>query len=274
MATPAGIYAFLRPDINKCLRDMLNEYGNFLMLPESASVLNKSPEGWFNDKALAVMSEVGAPPPGPPLTFAQIYDCDPSSPTYGYRTWDEFFTRQFREGVRPVFQPENQDAVVSCCESGPLDLKQVTALRDEFWLKGQPYSLQDMLVDPAVAQRYVGGTVYQAFLSALSYHCWHAPVSGRVKSVSIIPGSYYAENYFQGFENPTGPPDPAGPNNSQPYICQVAARGLMILEADNPAIGEMAILFVGMAEVSTIDWFVRDGDRVAKGQEIGSVSLT
>jgi phosphatidylserine decarboxylase len=27
---------------------------------------------------------------------------------------------------------------------------------------------------------FEGGTVYQAFLSALSYHHWHAPIDGTV----------------------------------------------------------------------------------------------
>jgi len=27
---------------------------------------------------------------------------------------------------------------------------------------------------------FVGGTVYQAFLSALNYHRWHAPVAGTI----------------------------------------------------------------------------------------------
>lgn len=38
---------------------------------------------------------------------------------------------------------------------------------------------------------FVGGTVYQAFLSALSYHRWHAPIDGTIKDVYKIPGTYY-----------------------------------------------------------------------------------
>ena len=46
----------------------------------------------------------------------------------------------------------------------------------------------------------------------------------------------------------------------------------MFLEADNPAIGLMAMLVVGMAEVSTCEWTVKVGDHVRKGQGIGMVS--
>jgi phosphatidylserine decarboxylase len=64
-------------------------------------------------------------------------------------------------------------------------------------------------------------------------------------------------------------PDPAGPNRSQGYIAEVAARGLIFIEADNPDIGLMAFLSVGMAEVSTNDIRVYEGQRVEKGDEIG-----
>jgi phosphatidylserine decarboxylase len=32
-----------------------------------------------------------------------------------------------------------------------------------------------------LAELFQGGTVYQAFLSALSYHRWHSPVNGVIK---------------------------------------------------------------------------------------------
>ncbi len=36
-----------------------------------------------------------------------------------------------------------------------------------------------MLDNDPLVDKFVGGTIYQAFLSALSYHRWHAPVSGK-----------------------------------------------------------------------------------------------
>lgn len=273
MGTPAGISAFLRPDINKRIRDMLNEYGVFLRSPASASVLTDTPEGWFNQTALQAMSQVADPPPET-KPFASIFICNPSAPAYGFTSWDDFFIRKFREGERPVYRPGDDNAIVNACESGPLTLQTGVKLVDSFWLKGQPYSLVDMFAgDASAAAQFDGGTVYQAFLSALSYHCWHAPVSGTVKKIVDIPGTYYAENYWAGFADGTdGPPDVAGPNESQKYICQIATRSLMLLEADNPAIGMMGILVVGMAEVSTCEWTVGVGDRVGKGEGIGMVS--
>jgi phosphatidylserine decarboxylase len=117
-------------------------------------------------------------------------------------------------------------------------------------------------------EQFVGGTVYQAFLSADNYHRWHAPISGTIKKLELIPGTFYAEAASEGF-------DPAGPNNSQGYIAHVAARALVFIEADNPAIGLMCVIPIGMAEVSTCILVrgdgtpLEEGQHVKKGEQIG-----
>ncbi|KAL3299056.1 phosphatidylserine decarboxylase 2 [Colletotrichum asianum] len=43
----------------------------------------------------------------------------------------------------------------------------------------------------------------------------------------------------------------------------------MFIQADNPKIGLMAVVFIGMVEVSSCDFVVGEGERIEKGQEIG-----
>ena len=76
----------------------------------------------------------------------------------------------------------------------------------------------------------------------------------------LIPGSYYSETAAVGY-------DPAAPNESQAYITEVATRALLMIEADDPRIGLMGFMAVGMAEVSTCDIGVQIGQHVAKGEE-------
>ena len=276
MGTAAGVSAFLREDVCACFKEILNEYKTYLSTPQSANVLDSN--NWFSLHALQEMGRVASEGSGHTISFEQAYECDPSAPHYGFQSWDDFFVRKFHPGVRPVYKPDDSSQIVSCCESNPFALKSGVRLVDEFWLKGQPYSLQDMLGNADTAATFEGGTVYQAFLSALSYHCWHAPVSGVVKDAFYIPGSYYAESYWEGFANIdpiTGEPDPdpAAPDHSQGYICQVATRAVLIIEADDERIGTMAVVQVGMAEVSSCEWTVKKGDKLEKGQDIGMVSF-
>jgi len=252
MGTPAGAAAFLNDKVNAQLKKILNQWAVFLRSPDSRTVLNDDPEkGWFGRDALAAM---------PPFTLD--FESDPTLPYHGFASWDDFFTRRFREGRRPVASPEDDRVIANACESAPYKLAETVRLRDRFWIKDQPYSLAHMLAGDPLAPRFEGGTVYQAFLSALSYHRWHSPVSGRIVKTRLIDGSYFAAAQAAGF-------DPASPNESQGYITQTAARALIFIEADNPQIGLMAVLFVGMAEVSSTEITVYEGQHMKKGDPLG-----
>jgi len=252
MGTPAGASAFLNPKVNAQFKKILNEWAVFLSSPDSREVLGNDPRtGWFGEDAKKAMPN-----------FVDDFICDPSQPYYGFTSWDNFFTRQFREGKRPVASPDDDAVIVNACESAPYRLATQVSKLDKFWIKAQPYSIQYMLNGDPLAAQFVGGTVYQAFLSAFSYHRWHSPVSGKIIKTEVVDGSYYAETTAEGF-------DPSGPNNSQGYITEVATRGLVYIQADNPDIGLMCVMFVGMAEVSTCDIRVYEGQHVNKGDELG-----
>ncbi len=252
MGTTAGFAAFLDPKLNEQLKKVLNEWGKFLDSKDSAYVLNDNPRsGWFGEDAKKAMP-----------TFVEDFVCDPTLPHYGFTSWDDFFTREFREGVRPVAHPSDDNVIVNACESAPYRKSVDVKLQNTFWIKGQPYALSHMLNHDPYTHLFEHGTVYQAFLSALSYHRWHSPVSGTIKKAYVIDGTYYSETLAEGY-------DPSGPNKSQGYITEVATRALIFIEADNPAIGLMCFMPVGMAEVSTCDITVYEGQHVEKGEEIG-----
>ena len=252
MATTGGWAGFVNDKVNAHLKAILDEWAVFLQSYDSTVVLNDDPKkGWFGDDAKKAMP-----------TFVQDFECDPSKPHYGFKSWDDFFTRKFKEGVRPVAEPDNDAVIVNACESAPYRLTHNVQLRDKFWIKAQPYALQFMMDNDPFAEQFVGGTIYQAFLSALSYHRWHAPVSGRVVKTKLIEGTYYSQALSEGH-------DPAGPDYSQGYISEIATRGLIFIEADNPDIGLMCFMAIGMAEVSTCDIRVYEGQHVKKGQELG-----
>lgn len=252
MGTGGGFTAFLNRKINAQFRKMLNEWARFLGSKDSVYVLNDDPrKGWFGEDAMAAM-------PG----FDKEFVCDPAAPHHGFTSWDDFFTRQFRPGVRPVSDPHDDKVIVNACESAPYRIAHGVNSRDRFWIKAQPYSLEHMLAGDSLTPQFVGGTIYQAFLSALSYHRWHSPVNGTVVKAYRQPGTYYSETLSEGF-------DPAGPNDSQGYITEVATRAMIFIEADNPDIGLMCFMPVGMAEVSTCEIMVYEGQHVKKGDQLG-----
>lgn len=252
MCMPSGFAFFQFPAINEKFRDVLNYWSAFLSGPNSRHYLStNNPKGWFSTTAATKvnMSE---------------FICAPDQPHWGYGSWNDFFTRLFKPGQRPVASPDNPLVVTAACESGPYALQTAVKMQDKFWIKAQPYSLGDMFsADRSdLADHFAGGTVYQAFLSAYNYHRWHAPVSGIVTDAYIVPGTYYADAPSEGL-------DPAGPNNSQGFITAVATRAVMVIDTGHPVLGKVGCIFVGMAEISSCVFEVKVGQKLDKGDQIG-----
>jgi phosphatidylserine decarboxylase len=251
MGTPAGFAAYRDRRVNEMLKKILTAWCEFLSSADSRYVLNDSPSGWQGEAAREAIG-------------IEQFQHDPGDKYWGFKSWNDFFTRRLAEGARPVAAPEDDSVIVSACESTPYGLTTDVQLQDQFWLKSQPYSLRDLLANDESAAEFVGGTVYQAFLSAIDYHRWHSPVAGTIVRAFVQEGTYYSEPDSEGA-------DAVEPKNSQSYLAHVAARAVIIIEADNPAIGLVAFVPVGMSEVSSclIDPQVKPGYHVAKGEELG-----
>jgi phosphatidylserine decarboxylase len=254
MITATGLAAFADERVNAMFRKFFAVWSEFLSSDKSRYVLDDSPRGWLSAHARAHLN-------------LDEFETDPNAPYLGFKSWNDFFIRRFKPGRRPVALPEDSAIVVNACESAPFAIKRRVRASAEFWIKEQPYSLHDLLAGHFV-QRFVGGTVYQAFLSARNYHRWHSPVSGTIHRLQKIPGTYYAEASSEHF-------DPAGPNHSQGYLAHVATRALIFIDADDPKIGLMCLVAIGMAEVSSCilegasGRVLRDGQHVIKGEQLG-----
>ncbi|MGQ7933598.1 phosphatidylserine decarboxylase family protein [Paraburkholderia sp. D1E] len=252
MCMPSGYALFRDPALNAQLKRVLNCWCGFLGGPHSREHLNTSPpNGWFSAEA---DRRIGL----------SQFICDPDQPYWGFASWNDFFTRRFRNGVRPVDEPDNDKIIVSACEAAPYNMRHDVQLRDTFWIKSQPYSLLEMFTSghAEVARDFVGGSVYQAFLSAFNYHRWHAPVSGVISKAYAVDGTYYSDADSEG-------EDPGGLNDSQGYITAVAARAVIVIDCNDRSIGKVGCVFVGMADVSSCVIEALPGQRVAKGDELG-----
>lgn len=278
MATTAGYDVFSNALINQQFKKILNYWSQFLVTPDSRYVLTdpdfkEETIGWLSKPAQAWIVDTANQAVGdgtiPHLeSFADVFQCNPQDlPYYGFGSWDQFFVREFVEGVRPVSSPDDDSVIVNACESAPFAYATNVPASAQFWLKDQAYSLENMLNWDEYTPQFIGGTVYQAFLSALSYHRWHSPVSGTIVKAYVVNGSYYLENLYQSFL--ANNPDTSAPNNSQGFLTAVATRALIFIQADNPAIGLMCVMPVGMAEVSSCEITVQPGQHVNKGEQLG-----
>jgi phosphatidylserine decarboxylase len=213
------------------LKKILNAWAEFLSSPASAYVLKDDKISWLSDHGmhdLAITANIGQTS----YKFDELFKCDPSEEHHGYKSWDEFFTRHFHEDKRPVASPDDDSVIANACESKPYKVAHNIAKRDRFWVKGQPYSLMDMLNMDPLHEKFIGGTIYQAFLSALSYHRWHTPVSGKVVKAYLIDGTYFSEPLFEGLGDPSakGAIDEEGEKTGKLWLFQMHERHTLTLK--------------------------------------------
>jgi phosphatidylserine decarboxylase len=122
-----------------------------------------------------------------------------------------------------------------------------------------------MLDNSKFTNDFVGGDVFQSFLSGANYHRWRAPVTGKIIEARIINGLMFSELHSEGFDKDAG-------ILSQGYEASVNTRGLVIIESDDKTIGKVCVMPIGITEISSVTIQKKVGQRVNKGDELGYFS--
>lgn len=249
MGTPSGFAFFINAKVNAAFKRILNQWCEFLDSKDSLYVLNDGERGWMCEDARKVIS-------------IEQYVHDPNAPHWGFNSWNDFFTRELKDGQRPVADPENDKVIVSPCEATPYLISTNAQRYSKFWIKSETYALHFLLGGDDCVDYFIDGTVYQAYLSPYNYHRWHSPVSGTIKKAWVQQGAYFSE-----IPQEEGHPD--GIFNSEKHNAQVAIRGIILIECNDPKVGLVAFLPIGMASVSSIKITVTSGQKVQKGDPLG-----
>jgi phosphatidylserine decarboxylase len=108
-----------------------------------------------------------------------------------FKSLQACFTRALKPGARPIDADPQVltspcDAIVGACGT--------VAGTELLQAKGFPYSLHDLLADPALVEAYRGGTYVTLRLTSSMYHRFHAPHDGTVERVTYISGDTWNVN--------------------------------------------------------------------------------
>jgi len=107
-----------------------------------------------------------------------------------YPTFNEFFTRALKPGVRPL-----APARWVCPVDGAIS--QFGAIEGDriFQAKGHHYTTQALVGgDADMAARYQGGHFATIYLSPRDYHRIHMPCTGRLRRMVHVPGDLFSVN--------------------------------------------------------------------------------
>ncbi|HYP50303.1 MAG TPA: phosphatidylserine decarboxylase family protein [Pyrinomonadaceae bacterium] len=251
MMTPAGEAAFRNEAFNAAIAAVLGEWCDFLDSKKSLYVLNEGVDGWLSQSA---------------YWYNKLYEFeyDKRKPHWGFKSFNDYFHRQIKPENRPIAEPDNPKVVVSANDGKVYNIASNVQPTDKFWLKAQPYSLVNMLADNYV-ERFVGGTVFQSFLSGADYHRWRAPVAGTIRKAQIVDGLMFSDAESAGFDDTAG-------TYSQGYEAAVNTRGLVFIESEDENLGMVCISPIGITEISSVTISVKQGQKVKKGDELGYFS--
>jgi phosphatidylserine decarboxylase len=93
-----------------------------------------------------------------------------------------------------------------------------------------------------------------------------SPINGTVVGAEIITGYAWTES-------DTTPPDPTSGTYSQGWAAGVATRGLVFIDSGIDPLGMVCVIPIGLTEVSSLECFVKEGDSVKKGDQLGWFSF-
>jgi len=112
--------------------------------------------------------------------------------TDDYVSFNDFFTRALAEEARPVaFGAHNLVSPVDgkVSELGDIDGQRILQA------KGSSYTVTQLLGgDEDLARQFHGGEFATLYLAPSNYHRIHMPLSGKLKSMTYIPGKLFSVN--------------------------------------------------------------------------------
>ncbi len=107
-----------------------------------------------------------------------------------YASFNEFFTRPLRDGVRPLAEADfvcPVDGAIS--QFGTIERDQI------FQAKGHRYATSALLGgDAELAARFDNGAFATLYLSPRDYHRIHMPCAGRLSRMIHVPGELFSVN--------------------------------------------------------------------------------
>jgi phosphatidylserine decarboxylase len=108
-----------------------------------------------------------------------------------FNSLHDCFTRELRPGLRPA--DTDPTIVVSPCDA-IIGAFGSIADSELFQIKGAPYSLLDLLGDPALVEAHRNGRFITLRLTSSMYHRFHAPHDCRIERVTFIHGDTWNVN--------------------------------------------------------------------------------
>ena len=150
-----------------------------------------------------------------------------------YKSFNEFFTRSLKQGVREI--DSNPNSIVSPADGAISQLGKIEN-GAVFQAKGQQFTVENLIADPQLAEPFKNGQFATVYLSPRDYHRVHMPFAGTLTETLYVPGELFSVNQTTA-ENIPG----------------LFARNERMVCLFDTEIGRMAVVLVGAMIVAGIE---------------------
>lgn len=167
-----------------------------------------------------------------------------------FKSFNDFFYRELKEGARTVDYREN---VLASPADGKILAFENLDREKEFYIKGDKFTLEEFFADKKLANKYKNGVFMIIRLAPIDYHRFHFPADGEISESKLIDGVYYSVSTH------------AIKKNFR-ILCE-NKREYSILKTEK--FGDIAMFEVGATMVGGIKQSYKSNSYVKKGEEKG-----
>ena len=225
---------------DKFLRHLYNDWGGRLCLKIIIQPFVTRLGGWFLNTRLSARMIPG---------FVERNHIDLSSCTrQEFASYNDFFTRRLKAGQRPVAADDS--VLVSPCD-GKVTVSRIGS-DSRFYIKDTLYTLERLLKNKKLAERYLGGYAVILRLTVDDYHHYCYVADGRKSRQRKIRGVLHTVNPVA--------------NDYYP-IYKMNSREYCLLKTKE--LGTILLMEVGALMVGKINNHEEDSAQVKRGDEKG-----
>ena len=167
-----------------------------------------------------------------------------------FKSFNDFFYRKLKPDARPI--NSSSSVAVFPADGRHLCIPRISESQGLF-VKGQVFSLRELLGDDRLSQKFESGSLLLSRLCPVDDHRFHFPPSGTPGSTKLIRGPLYSVNPIALRQN----------------INILATNKRCITELQSERFGSVLLIEVGATCVGSICQTFETGKSVAKGDEKG-----
>ncbi len=206
--------------------------------------------------------------------FVKRYDVDmdeaANPDVSSYTSFNDFFTRALRPGIRPMAK-----AAFVCPVDGAISQFGTIQADQIFQAKGHAYSTTALVGgDAALAAEFQDGSFATLYLSPRDYHRIHMPCAGQLRSMVYMPGDLFSVNP----KTARGVPGLFARNERVVCVFDTDLGPMVLALVGATVVGSMATVWHGVVNPPRLpqvtEWHYEEGAiTLAQGEELGRFLL-